>query len=54
MVDVRPFRGLRYSCPAKDLGIRLAPPYDVIDDEEQEALLRKHPHNMVRLILGRQ
>jgi uncharacterized protein (DUF1015 family) len=54
MVDIRPFQGLRYSCGGADLAQRLAPPYDVIDEKEQEALLSLHPQNIVRLILGRE
>lgn len=30
----------------------MAPPYDVIDKAGREALLKKHPYNSVRLILG--
>jgi len=32
----------------------VAPPYDVISVEDQDALYRRSPHNVVRLILGRQ
>ena len=31
----------------------VAPPYDVIDPDLQEQLYRKHPCNVVRLILNR-
>ena len=30
----------------------VAPPYDVITSSQQEALYRKHPYNVIRLILG--
>ncbi len=52
MAFVAPFRALRYD-PAKvpDLGAVVAPPYDVISPEQREALLARHPHNCVRLIL---
>src|SRR3989338_8982177 len=33
---------------------RVAPPYDVIDAEEQARLYQAPPHNIVRLILGKQ
>src|SRR3989338_3081151 len=33
---------------------RVAPPYDVIDAEEQARLYQASPHNIVRLILGKQ
>ncbi len=55
MVALHPFRALRYD-PARisDLGRVIAPPYDVIDPDEQEALYRASPYNVVRLILGKQ
>jgi len=56
MVDILPFRGVRYDLAAA--GARLsdlvAPPYDVISSAEQAALYEKHPANIVRLILGRE
>jgi uncharacterized protein (DUF1015 family) len=50
-----PFRGVRYD-PAQvpDLTRVVAPPYDMISPAEQEELYRRDPHNVVRLILGRQ
>jgi len=51
MVDVRPFRGVRYN-PARfgqDLSTLICPPYDVISAEENAALLGRSPLNMVRL-----
>ena len=51
MVDVRPFRAVRYN-PARygsDLSSLICPPYDVISAEEDAALRRRHPRNMVRL-----
>lgn len=55
MADVRGFRGIRY---ADDLvekaGVDLiAPPYDVIDEDEQAELYDRHPNNVIRLILNR-
>lgn len=49
MVDLRPFRALRYR--ASDLTRRSAPPYDVIDPEDRAALREADPHNIVRLLL---
>ncbi len=49
MVDLRPFRALRY--PVRDLTRLSAPPYDVIDPEERHALCAADPHNVVRLLL---
>jgi uncharacterized protein (DUF1015 family) len=50
--DFVPFRGTRYRA-APDLSALVAPPYDVIDEEERAALEATDPHNAVRLILPR-
>jgi len=52
MVDVRPFRGLRFN-PARveHLGGVVAPPYDVISADEKRALLDRSPYNVVRVEL---
>jgi uncharacterized protein (DUF1015 family) len=50
--DFLPFRGTRYR-DASDLSAVVAPPYDVIDEEERAALEATDPHNAVRLILPR-
>ena len=52
MPQIRPFRALRFD-PAVvgDLGLVVAPPYDVIDTERQGELLARHPANVVRLDL---
>ena len=47
MIEVRPFRALRF---ARDPGPRIAPPYDVISDEERERLAAE-PENVVHLTL---
>jgi uncharacterized protein (DUF1015 family) len=49
MADVRPFRALRYSVP--DLEAVVAPPYDVISDEQRREYLARDPHNVVHLTL---
>ena len=55
MVHIVPFRGLRYnSNRISDISKVVAPPYDVINPEEQEKLYRRSPHNIVRLILNRE
>ena len=52
MVDVRPFRGVRYSGRlGPDLSAVTCPPYDVITAAERAELLRHHPANVVRLEL---
>ena len=53
--EVRPFRALHYD-PRKisDVGSCLSQPYDVISAEKQEAYYRQNPHNVIRLILGKE
>ncbi len=54
MATVRPFRALRYNT-ANPLAVAMvtAPPYDCISPDERDELYRLHPHNVVRLILGK-
>ena len=55
MVAISPFRALRYNpAVAGDFSGVIAPPYDVIDAQEQERLYHASPYNIVRLILGEQ
>ncbi|MGO8690848.1 MAG: DUF1015 domain-containing protein [Thermoguttaceae bacterium] len=54
MPEIQAFRALRYDLGhVGSLSDVVAPPYDVIDAELQEQLYRKHPCNVVRLILNR-
>jgi uncharacterized protein (DUF1015 family) len=53
MIDFRPFRALHYDPQKVALGDVIAPPYDVIDDDELERLYARSPENVVRLILNR-
>ena len=54
MVEVRPFRGLRFGVQAgSDLAALLSPPYDVLSPQDQESLHQRSPHNIVRLELGK-
>jgi uncharacterized protein (DUF1015 family) len=48
-----PFRALRYDPGVVDVGAVLAPPYDVIDATERDALEARDAHNVVRLTLPR-
>jgi uncharacterized protein (DUF1015 family) len=48
MAQVRPFRAERYSLPLDDL---VAPPYDVISDEQRRDYLARSPYNVVHLTL---
>jgi uncharacterized protein (DUF1015 family) len=54
MAGISAFRGIRYDLGhVGSLSNVVAPPYDVIDAEQQRALYERHPANIVRLILGR-
>lgn len=55
MPEIQAFRGIRYNLgQIGSLSDVVAPPYDVIDPQLQEELYKKHPCNVVRLILNRQ
>jgi uncharacterized protein (DUF1015 family) len=49
MARIRPFRALRYDVP--DLDAVVAPPYDVISDDERAAYRANSPYNVVNLTL---
>jgi len=48
-----PFAGLRYAAERVRLDDVVAPPYDVISPDEQAALERRSPYNVVRIELPR-
>jgi uncharacterized protein (DUF1015 family) len=54
MAKILPFQGVLYN-QEKIHHLRdvITPPYDVISAREQEAFYQRHPHNIIRLILGR-
>jgi uncharacterized protein (DUF1015 family) len=55
MPRILPFQGVRYDqTRVPDITRVTAPPYDMISPADQEALYRRDPHNVVRLILGRE
>jgi uncharacterized protein (DUF1015 family) len=54
MAVVAPFKGMMYDFDVLgDPSQVVAPPYDVISEEEQEGYYARHPHNVIRLILGK-
>ncbi len=54
MVEVFPFSGITYNKEKiKKLDNVMAPPYDIISEEQQEELYKNHPKNYVRLILNK-
>ena len=53
MAKVTPFRGLRYdSSMVDDMAAVLCPPYDLITPQIQQALMDKHPLNVIHLEAG--
>lgn len=55
MADVKPFRGIHYDVQrVGDLTRVIAPPYDVISPEDQEALHNRHPRNIVHVDFGKE
>jgi uncharacterized protein (DUF1015 family) len=54
MADIIPFRGTLYNTKKiKDLSKVVAPPYDVISKEEQDDLYNSEPHNIIRILFGK-
>jgi len=51
VADVQPFPGLRFPSDA-DIADALCPPFDIISPDEQRALYRRSPFNVVRLEYG--
>lgn len=53
MACIKPLKGIRYNPDLiPSLAEVIAPPYDVIAPDYQRQLYARHPHNVVRLILG--
>ena len=54
MPQTAPFAALRYNLDhVGSLSDLIAPPYDVIDPELQDQLYKRHPANVIRIILNR-
>jgi uncharacterized protein (DUF1015 family) len=52
MAEVRAFRGVRYHLDQPESAVAvISPPYDVISPADQQALLERHPRNVIRLEL---
>lgn len=55
MAEILPFRGCRYSPKHVDnFDLVVSPPYDVIGPDQQDALYRRSPHNIVRIDFGKE
>ncbi|MBU0759361.1 MAG: DUF1015 domain-containing protein [Candidatus Omnitrophica bacterium] len=54
MADIIPFKGTLYNPEKiKDISKATAPPYDVISPEEQKTLYGSDPHNIIRILFGK-
>lgn len=51
MAEIKAFKGLRYTEKAGNIGDLCCPPYDIIDPQQHETLIRRNEHNLVRLEL---
>ena len=52
MAKIKPFKALRFTEKAGEIGTLCCPPYDIISEEEQKALYNKSPYNVIRLELN--
>jgi uncharacterized protein (DUF1015 family) len=48
-MEIRPFRGWRYA--SADISALIAPPYDILSQDDRSALLGRSPHNIVAVDL---
>lgn len=54
MLLIRPFKGIIYNKDkVEDISKVVTPPYDVISPAEQDYYYHIHPHNIIRIILGK-
>ena len=51
MADIKPIRALRYTEKAGPLDTCVCPPYDIVNNEEYNALCKQNPYNLIRLEL---
>ncbi|MCM1054021.1 MAG: DUF1015 domain-containing protein [Bacteroides sp.] len=51
MAEIRPFKGLCYTEKAGNIKELCCPPYDVVGEEQRNALINKNEHNIIRLEL---
>ncbi len=54
MAEIKPFRGLLYNGDKVDITRAVTPPYDVISRSMQNRFYHADPHNVIRLILGKE
>jgi uncharacterized protein (DUF1015 family) len=54
MAIIAPFKGITYNFDSgQDPASLVAPPYDVISEEQQDKYYQADPHNVTRLVLGK-
>jgi uncharacterized protein (DUF1015 family) len=51
MVDIKPFKAIRYTEKAGSIENLITQPYDKIDQQMQKEYYEKSPYNYCRLIL---
>ena len=51
MADAKPFRAVRYTGAAGSLADLVAPPYDVVDEDERAELYTRSPYNVLHMTL---
>ena len=51
MADAKPFRAVRYTGAAGSLADLVAPPYDVVDEDERAELYSRSPYNVLHVTL---
>ncbi len=54
MPKIKAFRGIRYNPEKTEMGKALCPPYDVISEEQADALYNETPTNCIRLEFGKE
>ncbi len=54
MAKVKGFRGFRFTKKAGELSQLVCPPYDIVSEQERQALVERNPHNLIRLELPRE
>src|SRR5512133_178174 len=53
MAEIVPFRAVRYAATrGRALGQLLAPPYDLVTEQQRDELLRRDPDNIIHVTLG--
>ncbi len=53
MALVKPFKAMRFTESAGEIGSLVCPPYDIVSDAQRADLLSKNEHNLIRLELPR-